>query len=700
VRRRSAGLCATLGLGFATLISLAATTLSGILLTFYYVPSVEQAHASLQDLISVISLGSFVRNLHRWSAHAAVLFCLLHLLRTLLWGSYRGPHRRIWLVGVGLLVVLLATSFSGYLLPWDQDAYWTVTVGTSLVGGYVPLIGGDLMRLLLGGAEVAQPALTRFFAFHLLALPALGLLLLVLHFFRLRRADGLAHGGEACEGAEDLVPAGPLLFRRQLILALALCGALVLISVFVDTPLGPSPDVIRPDNPPKAPWFLVGIQEMVSYSARLGGFLFPALLLAVLALGPWLDGNEIPDGSFLPRSRARLTVGAGILLSAGATIISVLWWGDPRDGTSSWLNPASIAGVAAVVIPAVTLLAGRNRSLAYQSLITGLLAALVVFSVVGWYWRGPDWALTFHPGPGRGLDTQIRASADVAAPSEVIQMPTPTNGVDRCPTCHRATLPGSKPGIAAPLKAHPKIEGHSDLSRFGCTPCHGGQGRRLDLQAHRPLLGGGLDPFLDRPLIRARCARCHVPTGLAGSPALDRGFQEYLDAGCTGCHQPGRREEGLGPDLRRLGRRTGAEIRKALLDPREGHGQAMMWSSRRRYNDKTPEGRVRLNDLVTALLAISDSPAPYWSAWAKPDIRWNVDCQACHLASSGRKALGRAHRCTMLRQYENLRCPRCHEQDTTRPPSRGRKGVKSQTCPQVQAARPLCPVCHLRRSKR
>lgn len=275
---------------------------------------------------------------------------------------------------------------------------------------------------------------------------------------------------------------------------------------------------------------------------------------------------------------------------------------------------------------------------------------------------------------------------------KVVQLPA-VGGVDRCPTCHTFAIEEK------PQKPHPKIAGHDDLTAFGCTPCHGGQGRRLDREAHLPRLGGGPNPFLDRRHREARCARCHVPTGLAGAAALDRGFTEYLKAGCTGCHLPGRADEGLGPDLRRLGRRTRAELLETLLDPRKKHGQALMWSLRPWYDETTKEGKKKLADLVTALLAIADSPEPYRQHWARPALQIDVRCDSCHDTEGAKEPRGARHRCTLLRQRESLACRRCHSEGTGKDKATAPRPlvqVRDRECPQIRAVRPLCPVCHLR----
>jgi hypothetical protein len=282
-----------------------------------------------------------------------------------------------------------------------------------------------------------------------------------------------------------------------------------------------------------------------------------------------------------------------------------------------------------------------------------------------------------------------------AGSDTVVQITTVAGRVDRCPTCHRAVLDPKLARKQHPLRPHPRVEGHppEDLARSGCTPCHGGQGRRLDREAHGPGLGGGPDPFLPKRYRQARCARCHVPTTLVGAEDLELGIQLYLEAACSGCHQPGRLDEGLGPDLRRLGRRTEAELRQALLDPREGHDAAVMWSLRWRFDQKTEQGRRQLAALLAALLALGDDPAPYRPVWANPTLRVDVSCTTCHReVSAGGKTVGRPHRCSLLHQRDALRCVRCHRADDakTQVQARGRE------CPEVQAARSLCPVCHLR----
>lgn len=163
--------------------------LTGVLLMFYYRPTLEWAYHDLLDLRDVVSFG-LLRELHRWAAHAMVVTVMLHLLRVFLTGSYKPPREFNWVIGVCLLVLTLLLSFTGYLLPWDQLAYWAVTVGTNMAAA-APWFGPGFRYLLLGGNTVGEPTLIRFYVLHCLALPLAVIVLLAVHFWRIRK-DGIS----------------------------------------------------------------------------------------------------------------------------------------------------------------------------------------------------------------------------------------------------------------------------------------------------------------------------------------------------------------------------------------------------------------------------------------------------------------------------------------------------------------------------
>ena len=181
----------TLGLGLISLYLYLILIGSGILLMFYYLPSTDLAYQSMKDIEFAVSFGMVLRNIHRWAAHAMVIAVFLHMWRVFATGAYKAPREFNWVIGICLLILTLLLSFTGYLLPWDQLAFWAITVGTSIVA-YVPGIGEDLRYLILGGNVVGQSALLRFYVLHCVVLPLFLCLLIGIHFWRIRKDGGLS----------------------------------------------------------------------------------------------------------------------------------------------------------------------------------------------------------------------------------------------------------------------------------------------------------------------------------------------------------------------------------------------------------------------------------------------------------------------------------------------------------------------------
>ena len=181
----------TLGLGLFSLFTFVILVVTGVLLMFYYVPSPEQAYQRMLDLRSVVVFGTFLRSLHRWGAHAMVGLVILHMMRVFLTGSHKAPREFNWVIGVVLLLLTLFLSFTGYLLPWDQLAYWAIMVGTS-IAGYAPVVGEQMKFFLLGDDSVGREALLRFYVLHVVVLPAALTALIGVHFWRIRKDGGLA----------------------------------------------------------------------------------------------------------------------------------------------------------------------------------------------------------------------------------------------------------------------------------------------------------------------------------------------------------------------------------------------------------------------------------------------------------------------------------------------------------------------------
>jgi quinol-cytochrome oxidoreductase complex cytochrome b subunit len=362
VHRHSLRAGYSLGLGLVSLYLFFILIITGVLLMFYYVPSTERAYNAMKDLQFVVSAGLMIRNMHRWAAHLMVLFVLLHLCRVFYTGAYKRPREFNWVLGTGLFLLTLALSFTGYLLPWDQLAFWAITVGTS-IAGYAPIIGPKLRYLMLGGNVVGQEALIRFYALHVFVLPALAALMISIHLFRVRKDGGLSRPENTAESVErmplDALPTNktyglmelargttpqvgmnpedevfswPHLVFREILLFLLVAAVVLFLAVFWDAPLEEFANPIHPPNPAKAPWYFLGLQELVSYSALWGGVIIPALLVTALVLLPYLDRS--------------------------------------RHGVGRWF--------------------ARERVVA-NSIFTVCLAAAIVFTVIGTYFRGPNW---------------------------------------------------------------------------------------------------------------------------------------------------------------------------------------------------------------------------------------------------------------------------------------------------------------------
>ncbi len=166
-------------------------TVTGVFLMFFYIPSTELAYANMKDITYVVSNGDLMRRMHRWGAHGMVLFVMLHMARVFYTGSYKAPRQFNWVIGVVLWLLTIFLSYTGYLLPWDQLAYWAVTIGAN-ISSYGPVVGDLIRFLLLGGNDILQPTLLRFYVLHVFFLPVVAAVIIGLHFWRIRKDGGLS----------------------------------------------------------------------------------------------------------------------------------------------------------------------------------------------------------------------------------------------------------------------------------------------------------------------------------------------------------------------------------------------------------------------------------------------------------------------------------------------------------------------------
>jgi quinol-cytochrome oxidoreductase complex cytochrome b subunit len=356
VRPESLRFSYSLGLGLISLFLLVVLTVTGVFLMLYYTPHPPEAYRSMKDLEFVVTFGTVLRNGHRWAAHAMVLVVFLHMCRVFFTGAYKPPRQFNWVVGVGLLILTLALSFTGYLLPWDQLAYWAITVGTN-IAAYAPFAGERLKYLLLGGHVIGPGALLRFYVLHCVILPVVIFALVAVHVWRVRKDGGLAVPAGPVPAPREEEPAGrfppstrsyglmaltdrpalpvtevepdeevmswPHLLVRELILLLAVLVALHVLALSFDAPLEEIANATRTPNPAKAPWYFLGLQELVHFSALVGGVLVPGLVVVALLLAPYLDPKPRGVGVWLSRER-RLANGIFGVLAAAAVVLTLI----------------------------------------------------------------------------------------------------------------------------------------------------------------------------------------------------------------------------------------------------------------------------------------------------------------------------------------------------------------------------------------
>ncbi len=321
IRKRTLYPLATLGLGIICLACLVILGTPGLTLLLYYVPAQEAAYDRILHITTTLRYGRLLRNLHSLAANVLLIAGVLHLARVFFMGSYQGRWLN-WTYGLFLLGLVLFSNYTGYLLPWDQTSYWAVKVGSNLAA-YIPGIGPSIKSFLLGGGDIGPDTLIRSFALHVAALPFLWIVFISLHLWRIQKDGGLA----APQGEEtDRIPSAPWLFRAELTVGLLTLSLLMALALFIDAPLSDRADPLHPPNPAKAPWYFVGIQEMVSHSAILGGVVVPFLIGLFLFLAPFLERAKHTGGEWLGRERLPLNIVFALVLVSQVGMIVIGQW--------------------------------------------------------------------------------------------------------------------------------------------------------------------------------------------------------------------------------------------------------------------------------------------------------------------------------------------------------------------------------------
>jgi quinol-cytochrome oxidoreductase complex cytochrome b subunit len=451
----------TCGLGGMAVVLLVLLATTGALLLLAYEPSAERAYASVQSLRDDTAVGGFVRNIHFWAANSLVLVAVLHLLRVFYTGAFHAPRRFNWVIGLLLLALVLASNFTGYLLPWDQLAFWAVTIGTGMLE-YVPLVGPALETALRGGPEVGPKTLSIFFVLHIAILPILGAILAAFHFWLVRKAGGVIlpsrilenplaprllkkvkmQGGARCEVRDvltgtsqhcasaptqqvglfqqpagpprpepaprpTLVPTSPNLVFREMVVALVLIAGVLLTAAVFDAPLLAQANPGMSPNPAKAPWYFMGIQELlVHLHPTFAVLVVPLSVAAFLGFVPYLHYGEAPSGLWFHSANGQRTalaaagtavvaVPAGILTTEYVLSLPKLLPFLP-PAVSTGLLPTGVLAFLAVGFFGLSRWRYRaSRIEAVQALFTLLTVGFVMLTVTGVFFRGTAMRITW-----------------------------------------------------------------------------------------------------------------------------------------------------------------------------------------------------------------------------------------------------------------------------------------------------------------
>jgi len=413
-------------------------TVTGIVLMFLYVPSVERAYWSIKDLEFAISFGWFLRRLHRIAAHLMVAAVMLHMFRVFLTGSYKkgklpDSQRPLnWVLGVILLVLTFLLSFTGYLLPWDQLAFWAITVGTNIAAS-VPIFGESIRQFLLGGTIIGQNTLIRFYVLHVVFLPMILFAFAIWHMWRIRKDGGLAileplrekvlskkpalpgktktysilgiaqgtsvHVNDATLlNEENSVPSSPFITVRLLLVVLittAICVSLALVFA------APLEEAANPEVTPNAPWYFLGLQELVGYSALIGGVILPGLVIFGLALIPFVDREQKHIGLWFSNQSGKKWAFIGVIWGL-ATTLFCLFIGiqfsmrEVFSGMESALffdlvNPATLLLLLFVAFYFISLKMAKSTRTAAIATFSAFIVAFILLTYTGTALRGPNW---------------------------------------------------------------------------------------------------------------------------------------------------------------------------------------------------------------------------------------------------------------------------------------------------------------------
>jgi quinol-cytochrome oxidoreductase complex cytochrome b subunit len=373
---------------------------TGLMLKFVYEPFPDRAYDSILYLRDSVPFGSLIRNVHRWSANGLVFVAFLHFLRVFYTGAFVAARRVNWIIGLVLFATVILANFTGYLLPWDQIAYWAITISTSMLD-YLPGLGTSIKEWLLGGTEPGPRTLLNFYAIHTAILPVLMLIALPWHFWRIRKAKGLVLPTPA-EGEpdprEDVVDTMPHLIMREVAMTMVVLAVILMSAMFFNAPLAEQANPGLSPNPTKAPWYFMGVQEILMHFHPVFALqVIPLLLLLGLFFIPFIKYDADTSGTWFGSGKGLKLTLVAVIVATLATVGVVLLdeWvlasntAGPPNMINNGLLPFTIIGAACggfYVLMKKAFKANTNE--AVQALFTLLTTAFVVLTIIGVWFRG------------------------------------------------------------------------------------------------------------------------------------------------------------------------------------------------------------------------------------------------------------------------------------------------------------------------
>jgi quinol-cytochrome oxidoreductase complex cytochrome b subunit len=400
----------TWGLGGLALLLVALLAVTGVMLMFVYTPSPDLAYQDMLSLQTEIPFGQLIRNLHHWSGNLLVIVAFLHMLRVFFTGGFRTPREFNWILGLGLLLLVVAVNFTGYLLPWDQLAYWAVTVGSSLLS-YIPVIGEGLRNFLLDGPEVGAATLTNFYGLHVAIIPLVLIGIASFHIWRVRKDTlTIPHTLEGrIDGAQnnqvEKVTTLPHLVSRELAFALVMTGAILLWSVWLNAPLEAAANPDHSPNPAKAAWYFMGLQELLlHFHPVFGAIIIPLLGLGALAFLPYQRFDLSAEGVWFRSRKGRRMALVGTLTALLAVPLLVvldeyvldlpgLMPSLPTIISNGWIPLAALLLLLVGYYEGMQRLFDASACETRQSVFVLLVTSFVVLTIIGVAFRGEGMAL-------------------------------------------------------------------------------------------------------------------------------------------------------------------------------------------------------------------------------------------------------------------------------------------------------------------